>query len=199
MNICNHPLSDRLGGVPIVSLHTGAPLMPLSNSCAPALPAPPANCPARGGAASPAVPWRRGSTACCPSARASGTAPLARPAAWCWLPLPSPARCTDIARLGCQHPALPYTGVWRTRRWWAGSGRQLWLPNALAYAPQLGTHYTHPMTFLQRLHNSAIYLANCAVDYLRIQPILKRGWRAPRACATWACALAAGGAVRWRA
>ncbi len=34
MNICNHPLSERLGGVPIVSLHTGAPLMPISNSCA---------------------------------------------------------------------------------------------------------------------------------------------------------------------
>lgn len=64
------------------------------------------------------------------------------------------------------------------RSWWAGSGRRIWLPNALAYAPQLGTHLTHPMTFLQRLHNSAIYLGNCAVDHFRLQPILKRFWRA---------------------
>ena len=32
MNVCNHPVSQRLGDVPLVSLHTGAPLLPLYNT-----------------------------------------------------------------------------------------------------------------------------------------------------------------------
>ena len=37
INVCNHAVSQRLGDVPLVSLHTGAPLLPLYNSCAPSL------------------------------------------------------------------------------------------------------------------------------------------------------------------
>ncbi|KAK9835304.1 hypothetical protein WJX81_000609 [Elliptochloris bilobata] len=90
---CNHPLSDRLGDVPLVSLHTGAPLMPLYSS------------------------------------------------------------------------------------WWTGSGRQLFLPNALAYAPQLGTSFVHPMTFAERMQNSATYVLNALADRFLLRPVMLRSWR----------------------
>ena len=61
-------------------------------------------------------------------------------------------------------------------RWWAGSGRQLFLPSALAYAPQLGMAAVHPMSLLQRVQNSATYLANSLADYFLLRPFLLRAW-----------------------
>ena len=37
-------------------------------------------------------------------------------------------------------PLLPFQNTW-----WAGSGRRAWLPAPLAYVPQTGAGYLHPM------------------------------------------------------
>ena len=37
-------------------------------------------------------------------------------------------------------PLLPFQNTW-----WAGSGRRAWLPAPLAYVPQMGAGYLHPM------------------------------------------------------
>ena len=60
-------------------------------------------------------------------------------------------------------------------RWWSGSGRQLWLPNPISYVPSCGTGYVAPLTFAQRLHNSALYLANSVADWLLVRPVVLRG------------------------
>lgn len=48
-----------------------------------------------------------------------------------------------IVGLLTSNPILPFLNPW-----WAGSGRRAWLPAPLAYIPQSGSGYVHPMVRL---------------------------------------------------
>ena len=103
MNICNHPLSERLGGVPIVSLHTGAPLMPMSNTCARGPTCPPAASSGRRATALNSLTLAQcGNHGVLPdcSCQLCSVACLMGSPAQCRLVPLSPSQCTDTASTG---------------------------------------------------------------------------------------------------